>query len=410
MKKVLSFILVLCMMVSLLAACGGETKETEANTVAGTEGETEKQTEKETEDETEGETEADSEVESDTEADSEVESETEGEEDLLEAMFYHPFELEDYEIVSSVPDADLVTAHKKVTVGANEVKFICSDADGSGGIYAIGADVYNRAVTDDYYLPFDGWKRLDGAENYIHFTDGVTGTYPLATWPESGVFCLIGYIKEVEGLYFLWLDNSYSFGDPDGGWANDELGRTFGSIDYDTLETVFSDPFTMYVCQCDSEIDIMTRDVQWVDYDEEELGCIYRISEKLYNALEKGTETATTYGKEWTKLTLKDVYFAFSIKRNENIEDEFNYELLTGAEIEDRLGSAFYVLEKDGEYYMWMQYADALLYDFASMTDRGFIFYPVGEKTLARAVWFYGIPGFTMGGYKPLTTIVGSWM
>jgi len=78
MKKLLALLLVLCMMVSVFAACGGETKETEGESVnAGTEGETEKQTEKQTEKETESETEKQTEKETESETEKQTEKETE---------------------------------------------------------------------------------------------------------------------------------------------------------------------------------------------------------------------------------------------------------------------------------------------------------------------------------------------
>jgi len=78
MKKILALILVLCMMVSIFAACGSETKETEGESVnSGTEKETEKATETETEKQTEKETEKETEKQTEKATESETEKETE---------------------------------------------------------------------------------------------------------------------------------------------------------------------------------------------------------------------------------------------------------------------------------------------------------------------------------------------
>jgi len=158
MKKILALLLVLCMMVSVFAACGGETKETEANTVAGTEGETEKQTEKETETEKQTEAATEKQTEADTEKQTEADTEKQTEADTEKQT----------------------EADTEQTVGAAEegnMEFAAWSEDTYSPIFVTTKAMYDSLVYTEETVEKDGttWKVVDPATLYIEL-EGAPGT------------------------------------------------------------------------------------------------------------------------------------------------------------------------------------------------------------------------------------------
>jgi len=206
MKKILTLILALCMIVMSFSACGGETKETESESLnAGTEGGTENATEQENETETEA-------VVNDF-----VEMEFAGwSEDYMSAIYY---------ISENVYDSFMYT----------------------GDVYELDGYEWNCVDATTIYLTlnwYDGSMYVYGSQWEQFFRDrGHEFGYEDA----APRFCTAVYDIDGDGNddYLATMPYATMFGDPVyGSWVNGEV-----ELSWDTVDGSYIDPviFTMMV-------------------------------------------------------------------------------------------------------------------------------------------------------------------
>jgi len=272
-------------------------------------------------------------------------------------------------------EAALVELHKASGVQGNQVAFLCADADKSGGIYAVGRDFYDGILTTEQQNA-EGWTWVDGDNLYIN-------SYPLTQWPVGTTFDIRGYVKEVDGCCFLWLDNTFSFGDADGGWATGERTLTAKNGD----KTVTSDPFVFHVCN----VSILGgRDIQYV-FTDAAGGVVYALTEEFYNDLKLSDNTFSENGYTWTEMDYSDMYLRVAKSRTAaNINDDSLYNKVTWNELSKRYLVKAYITEKDGSYYMWIKDPSGMVVFTESSRSE---WYYISDGKLCYTTFYNTIPG-----------------
>ncbi|MBE6631737.1 MAG: hypothetical protein E7623_03450 [Ruminococcaceae bacterium] len=286
--------------------------------------------------------------------------------------------------VAANDTAKLIELYKESGVGEEEVKFICSDYDSSGGIYAIGKKVDLRITTTGKKND-QGWEEVDPGAMYLKWQ---TYKYPIAQWGIGSSFDVRAYVKSTSGCYFLWFDNSYSLGDSDGGWKNGSRSLVLMRNNKEVLTT---EPFEFVVCAYDVLNDV--REIQFVSEDADKKGSVYKISEEFYNKLQKAQDTESMYGTDWMKLDYAKAYMRMP-KNNgiHNDSDDSYYINMTLAEINKEYNTDFLVAQMDGGYYLWIKNAKGMGSEWLS--DRWQLYYVGSDgKILERVTFLSIIPG-----------------
>jgi len=237
-------------------------------------------------------------------------------------------------------EAELVKLYKEAGLDQkrNSVKYICPDYDCSGGIYAISAKMY-KTLDKTGEKNADGWTLLDPQKFCI-------GDYPMNTWAPNGAFDARAYTKEIKGCYFIWADNTFSFGDPGGGWtcANNKFSWSRGT----------SDEFEFIVCDATK---LSGRKIQFIATDSAKTGYIYTITEDIVSEWNiDETDSEKMYGITWKKVDTYGMkvdipFYAWAHNAdNRGFFREKNLDkLLRDYEVE------MYVGEKNGNFYFWMK-------------------------------------------------------
>ncbi|MBO4547766.1 MAG: alpha-galactosidase [Abditibacteriota bacterium] len=251
-------------------------------------------------------------------------------------------------------DMDALCAeYKKNVPGPNSLVYAGPDYDTSGGIYSLSRDLYDK-------LPFtgivanDGWIKLDPSRLYLEM-DVVRA---LTIWPEGGFFDVSAYAKKADGCCFLWLDNTFTFGDLDGGAKTEP--RRLGVAANGGIE--WSEPFVLRVSEWDRPGE---RAVYFVGYDEDKTGTVYRCAKHVWDALPCAGDPVERMGTGWLPLDTENTYLS-----GEGLRD---VTLFKG--------------EKNGRYYIWAANsrslevsATAYLYYTDKDVKRRTVFCMVGKR------------------------------
>jgi len=283
-------------------------------------------------------------------------------------------------------EEELVKLFKEADIDQdkNSVKYLCPDFDCSGGIYAISSKIYN-AVKKTSERNADGWIKLDPEKFYIN-------NHPISTWKKGTPFDVHAYVKKIDDCYFIWMDNSFSFGDPGGGWPE----KREASFKWNRVE---SEPFEFITCVPD---DLGERKIQFVASDSTKTGYVYAISGDVVSEWDIDvTDTESMYGISWKKVDTYEMkvfinFYAWArgSGRQKNLHSFMK-----------DYGVEMYVGEKDGNCYLWMKNAknfssDELRLNFES--DAWTLYWPAngenGEEMHAST--FYCITGIFRDGLK----------
>lgn len=247
----------------------------------------------------------------------------------------------------------LCAEYRRNTPAPNSLVYAGPDYDTSGGIYSLSRDLYDR-------LPFsgaetaDGWRKLDPARLYLEM-DVVRA---LTIWPEGGFFDVSAYARREGDCCFLWLDNTFTFGDLDGGAKTES--RRLGVMRDGGIE--WSEPFLLHVSEWDKPGE---RAVYFVCYDEDKTGTVYRCAKSIWEALPCAGDLTESMGAGWLPLDTEKTY-------------------LSGEGIR---GVKLFKGEKNGRYYLWAANsrsleisATAYLYYIDKDVKRRTVFCLVGKR------------------------------
>ncbi|MBE6632075.1 MAG: alpha-galactosidase [Ruminococcaceae bacterium] len=294
-------------------------------------------------------------------------------------------------------EAMLCEKSETVEVGDYDIHFISSDYNSSGGIYLIGKKLFDAfSLTGD--ITYDEWSVVDRARTFIKFENGDKYPMNLSSWDQ--VFSLRTYVKEIKGKYFLWLDNSYGFGDADGTWKFENRIIVCESNN----GTVESTPFVFHVSQYD--IYSGARDLQFVFYDGAG-NSVYRLKESFYEKLVLSSEKLNENGYEWTLLDVGSSFF--KIPYDPLWQAEENDSLFKTVKCKDLInenGVNFYVTNHNGEYYLMIKNTQAL--SFYGLSDRWRWVDPE-EGRRFESVVYIEIDGYHRGGAETIQNIIELW-
>ena len=106
-------------------------------------------------------------------------------------------------------------------------------------------------------------------------------------------------------------------------------------------------------------------------------------------------------------LSKEAVFYSFPFSNYADTDDADAFDTYAAGEFFPAMDIQLYTMEKDGSYYLWMEYAIGLTDIF--LTGRWIMYYPVGEKTLERAVIYSVVPGHFHDGVAIPTDLVDSW-
>ncbi len=245
MKKLLSCLLVVAMMLTLVAAfaaCGGEEKGTEAKTEAKTEGQTEAKTEGQTEAKTEEQTEAKTEGQTEAQTEAKTEAQTEGQTEAQTEQQSAP------QTDASIPNSE-----------EGKITFAKWDEEGWSPIFVIPESMYNTLIRDGEKYEIDGitWEGIDNYTIYITLVsiDGNEYNYGMTWEPfiQSWGATLTGDDEAALGFYTAKYDingdgkdeyvammrNVGCFADPTyGGWVDNEVEITWDLEDGSSSEPI----------------------------------------------------------------------------------------------------------------------------------------------------------------------------
>ncbi|MBR4749808.1 MAG: alpha-galactosidase [Abditibacteriota bacterium] len=217
-----------------------------------------------------------------------------------------------------------------------EARYVMPDGISSGGIYAVGKELYDL-------LPFEegseepDWSPLD-VQRLGLYLDPQYGSLPLIFWSGGG-FPMSAYAGRRGDRYFIWLRDSFGLGDPDGAWKNDT--RRF-VIFTPGGEDIRSDEFTF----CSNEFGKEpAREIQFACYDTDKKGTVYLLSDRLFGELAGDGEGPVEKGIRWR-----------SVKEGVTLMKEGDVTLWVG--------------EKDGAKYLYAQNSMSL-----AMSERVRLYY-----------------------------------
>ncbi|MBE6631652.1 MAG: alpha-galactosidase [Ruminococcaceae bacterium] len=287
----------------------------------------------------------------------------------------------------------LVKLYKESDISDNGVVFLSSDYDSSGGIYGIGKELYSSFVRNGEKNA-EGWEMLDPEKTFI-YVNGIMQT-DLAGIGTGTRYNVKAYVKEKDGCYLLWLDDSYSLGDIDGGWEDDV--RCIGSSK--NGDVILSDEFLFEVS---SYKEIENREVTYVSVDMTDSGGIYSLSERIYNTLPLAGKTRKMYGYEWKLVDMSTSYF--EINRDPEKHDD-SYIRIYGEYLGATLAVDVYVAEKDGKYYMWMKNTAAL--SDSVVSDR-VEWYIANEGNLYKTEFYLSVKDSSKENVPSLPNVLDLW-
>lgn len=308
-------------------------------------------------------------------------------------------ELKKYEIIdyaslkAQVNDEEkIVSAARGREIGSNGLLYICPDSNCSGGIYLIGETVYTELLSKSTGTNSEGWTTLSGNGVSIVLPNN-WGTYTVASWGPGKPFDVRAYVKELDGMRFLWLDNSFSFGDPDGGWTVDVRWIKVGGYT--------SDAFTFVVSPTSQ---IGERDVQFVDVDADKTGAVYICGDNVFSLLPRSENKKTAMGVEWTQLDQRKFYLQCANNSNVHNEDDPSaYTVLMGERIEQKYGVRFWVGENENGSFLWIENSRAAGTKISS--DRCELYFVCGDTL--RHTQFYLVTAYAREGVTvPPPTLV----
>ncbi|MBQ9358029.1 MAG: hypothetical protein IJT95_00605, partial [Abditibacteriota bacterium] len=252
--------------------------------------------------------------------------------------------------------AMLVREYKNAPPAPGCLEFVSPDFDNSGAVYGISEDLYEL-------LPFngpgakDGWIKLDPARLFLE----INAVLPLTTWPEGGFFDVAAYARKYDGCCFLWLDNSYTFGDIDGGAKTQE--RRFGIMRDGDI--VWSKPFVLHVSEWDKP-QAAERAVYYVCYDSDGTGTVYRADKMVWDELPAVSAKTESMGVAWYLLDREKISLSAD-------GDTDNITAFKG--------------EKNGKYYLWLRNSRSLevactakLYYLKDKIKKRTVFWLVGNR------------------------------
>jgi len=244
----------------------------------------------------------------------------------------------------------------------------------------VGSDFYANIATIDQQNA-EGWTWVDCANLYL-------AGYPLTQWPIGATFDIRAYVKEIEGCFFLWMDNSFGLGDANGGWTTTE--RTMKAVNGNV--SVTSAPFMFQVCNAST---LGGRDMQYVftapttDVFNTD-GVVYALSGKFYNRLTLSDNTFEENGYTWTEIDYTNMYFRIPYDRTKtNIDDDSMYMKISLDELNDRYGMDIYLTESEGNYYLWMQNPDVM--GGVGISGR-WEWYYVADNKLCHTTFYNSVP------------------
>ncbi|MBE6632074.1 MAG: hypothetical protein E7623_05165 [Ruminococcaceae bacterium] len=293
-------------------------------------------------------------------------------------------------------EKELVDLYKKEKIGEKDVLFISPDHNTSGGIYAIGKTIYDNVVLTGE-VTSDGWNWVNSDRMYIVFEGGEH--YPLSHSTWKNTFDLRAYVKEIDGCYFLWLDNSFGFGDSDGSWKS---GTRYLFVE--GQKRVKSNGFDFVVCENDNYQGL--RDIQFVFADKKN-NTVYRLTEEFYKKL-KVTDKALNENKyNWFELDYSSLYFKVAHDSNYHNEDgDLGYKNLLLSELNASGALSIYLTEKGGKYYMMFKNASNL--SSIGVSDRWELIN--GDlNNYFHTRFYFEIPGAYRGGVEPTENIEKLW-
>ncbi|MBO4548541.1 MAG: alpha-galactosidase, partial [Abditibacteriota bacterium] len=232
--------------------------------------------------------------------------------------------------------ADESRLAKAPALKGREAEYVMPDCISSGGIYAVGREFFEM-------LPFEedteqsGWKPLD-TQRLGLYLDPQYGALPLIHWSSAG-FPVTAFGKQLGDRCFIWLRDTFGFGDPDGAWKN---GKRRFVVFGPEGEQQTSDEFIF----CANEFGLLPgREVQFACYDTDKKGTIYLLSDRLYGELAGEGEGPLEKGIRWR-----------SVKDGVSLMKEGDVTLWTG--------------EKDGAKYLWVRNSMSV-----AMSDRVRLYY-----------------------------------
>jgi len=294
-------------------------------------------------------------------------------------------------------EAKLIELAKDIELGSLGVEFVMSDYNSSGGIYLIGKDVYDGfKLTSEKTA--DGWSIIDRSNSYIKFEGD--DSYPMnhASWERT--FDLRAYIKKIDEMCFLWLDNSFSFGDMDGSW---QTGPRILVLKRGN-KTVESESFTFYVAQCDVYSGV--RDIQFI-FTSENGSTVYKLKEDFYMKLSLSDNKISDFGCEWTEINMPSTFFKIALDPLVHSEDnEGCYKTININDLKSTCGVTFCVTEKDGEYYMMIKNASKL--SSISVSDR-WLWTNLDKDMHFESMFYIEIPGSYRAGTSKTENVVDPW-
>ncbi|MBQ9358714.1 MAG: alpha-galactosidase, partial [Abditibacteriota bacterium] len=244
-------------------------------------------------------------------------------------------------------DADLA---KAPAFAGLEAEYVMPDGISSGGIYAVGKEFYRKLPFEEG-TEYNGWRPVD-AQRFGLYLDPQYGTLPLLYWNGAG-FPVTCFAKEAGGRYFVWLKDTFGFGDPDGAWKNGK--RRFAVINPGG-EDLLSDEFTF----CANEFGKLPgREIQFACYDTEKKGTIYLISDRLYMELAGDREGPVEKGIRW-------------------------FETGEGAYLQTDADVTLYVGEKDQKKYLYARNSMSM-----TMSGRARLYYHDNARGIYTYTVFY---------------------
>ncbi|MBE6631651.1 MAG: alpha-galactosidase [Ruminococcaceae bacterium] len=293
--------------------------------------------------------------------------------------------------------------YKGQNISDNELVFLGSDAEGSGGIYGVGKELFAK-LDKTGPVNDEGWTRILSESLSIKYAEGKI--YEFSEMAEGTKNDIRVYAKETDGCCFIWFDNSYGLGDADVRWKTGE--RQLGVKVSGTTE--WSGSFEFKVCNYE---EIGGRDIQYVAKDGQPVkGSVYEISREIYEQLEKKKTKKTINGYFWYELVYDGASLILPLNYEVYNEDDPSlYSKVSLKALNAIYNVSFYVAEKNGKCYLWMRDAENLNTFYTE--DRGFArssrwtFCFVGKDgKLYRKTFFAVIPGGNPQGTRTVPDLI----